>query len=385
MKKKIKFINFLNEYKKFNENPNCETHSIKKYIIGIHEIDILCFKYNYYSRYIEYDSNFITRWTKSFFRESFALNDGKKIQLPLLYSKLTYLYNSFDYVICLSNKARISVELTHGNTQNLEYEAIYAKFKKKSIVTYIKDSIIFSNISSYNPWHYFVEILCLAYDLSNKKIAKNKKIYIPYNSLFTEIINLLNKDGKIITYSTDTPIIANDCLFYEGFQGEMLPKSSIDKIIKKIKANKKFKSKFYHYKNIYIARGDRDKHRNRRKLVNEKKLINLIKKSFPDLQIVTPGYISIYDAILMMHNSKNIFSMTGTQLVLNSLFSNNPKNIVELTPNNYYGFTTGELVAKYKKTRYFKPETYSKKPGWIFYEDQKANLKSAEEILKLIK
>ncbi len=114
-------------------------------------------------------------------------------------------------------------------------------------------------------------------------------------------------------------------------------------------------------------------------------LIYLIQKYFPDLEIVTPGFISIYDAILMMHNSKNIFSMPGTQLVLNSLFSNNPKNIVELTTNNYYGLTTGELVSKYKNTRYFKPKTYSKKPGWIFYQDQQANLKSTEEVLKLIK
>ena len=85
-----------------------------------------------------------------------------------------------------------------------------------------------------------------------------------------------------------------------------------------------------------------------------------------------------------MHNTKNIFSMTGTQLVLNSLFSNNPKNITELTPSNYYGLTTGELVARYKKANYLKSDTKGKKPGWIFYEDQIANIKNLKKIIKYL-
>ena len=64
MANKIYFTQFLNEYKKFNKNPNCETDSIKKIIQASHKIDILCFKYDYASRYIEYNDNFITRWTK---------------------------------------------------------------------------------------------------------------------------------------------------------------------------------------------------------------------------------------------------------------------------------------------------------------------------------
>ena len=142
MTNKIEFIKFLNEYKKFSENPNCETESIKKTILAIHKVDILCLKYSYASRYIEYDSNFITRWTKSFFRESFALNNGEKIHLPLIYSKLTYFYNSYDYVLCLSENPRISVEMTHGDTKNVCYKEIYSKFKNKETITTIKDSII---------------------------------------------------------------------------------------------------------------------------------------------------------------------------------------------------------------------------------------------------
>ncbi len=383
-KNKIKFIKFLNEYKSFNKNPNCETISIKKNISSVHEVDLLSLKYNYATRYIENDNNFITRWTKSFFRESFALNDAKKVHLPLIYSKLTYLYNSFDYVLCLSENPRISVEMTHGNLKKFSNKEINLKFRKKKIVTNIKNSIIFSNISSYNPWHYFVEILSLAYDLSNKNISKNKKIYIPENKLFTEIISLLGKKDKIFTYKNNSPIVAKNCFFYEGFQGEMLATTALNKIINKIKKHKIIKNKFYSYKDVYIARGDRDKHRNRRKLLNENKLIQILKKRIPNLKVITPGYITILDAILMMHNTKNIFSMTGTQLVLNSLFSNNPKNITELTPSNYYGLTTGELVARYKKANYLKSDTKSKKPGWIFYEDQIANIKNLKKIIKYL-
>lgn len=384
MANKIYFTQFLNEYKKFNKNPNCETDSIKKIIQASHKIDILCFKYDYASRYIEYDNNFITRWTKSYFRESFAINNGKKVQLPLFYSKLTYFYNSLDYVLCLSKNPRISVEITHGNIQNINYNKIHKKFRDKKKVTHIKDSIILSNISSYNPWHYFVEILSLAYDLSTKKISQNKTIYLPENKLFAELISLLDTNNKILTYKVNSPIIAKNCIFYEGFQGEMLPTKAIEKTINKIKRHKDIKNNFCDYKNIYIARGDTDKHRNRRKLLNEKKLIFQLKKSYPDLKIIAPGYETICQVILKMHNSKNIFSMTGTQLVLNSLFSNKPNNIIELTPNNYFGLTTGELAAKYKNAKYYKSETKSKKPGWIFYEDQIANIKDLKKIIKEI-
>ena len=384
MTNKIEFIKFLNEYKKFSENPNCETESIKKTILAIHKVDILCLKYSYASRYIEYDSNFITRWTKSFFRESFALNNGEKIHLPLIYSKLTYFYNSYDYVLCLSENPRISVEMTHGDTKNVCYKEIYSKFKNKETITTIKDSIIFSNISSYNPWHYFVEILSLAYDLSNKNISKNKKIYIPENELFTEIISLLGKKDKIFTYKNNSPIIAKNSFFYEGFQGEMLATTALSNTINKIKKHKTVKNKFYSHKDVFIARGDTDSHRNRRKLINELEVINEIKKYFPNLMVIKPGFLTIKESILLMHNAKNIFSMTGTQLVLNSLFANKPLNIIELTPINYYGLTTGELVSVFKKAKYLKTDTKSKKPGLMLYEDQVANITNLKKIMKYL-
>lgn len=381
-KNKIKFIKFLNEYKSFNKNPNCETVSIKKNISSVHKVDLFSLKYNYATRYIEYDTNFITRWTKSFFRESFALNDAKKVHLPLIYSKLTYLYNSFDYVLCLSENPRISVEMTHGNLKKFSDKEINLKFKKKKIVTNIKNSIIFSNISSYNPWHYFVEILSLAYDLSNKSISKNKKIYIPENELFTEIISLLGKKDKIFTYKTNSPIIAKNCFFYQGFQGEMLATTALSNIINKIKKHKTVKNKFYNHKNVYIGRGDTDSHRNRRKLINELEVINEIKKYFPNLKVIRPGFLTIKETILLMHNAKNIFSTTGTQLALNSLFANKPLNIIELTPINYYGLTTGELVTVFKKAKYLKGDTKSKKLGFMLYEDQVANITNLKKIMK---
>jgi len=383
MANKIYFTQFLNEFKKFNKNPNCETDSIKKIIQASHKIDILCFKYDYASRYIEYDDNFITRWTKSYFRESFAINNGRKVQLPLFYSKLTYFYNSYDYVLCLSKNPRISVEITHGKIQNNNYNKIYKKFRDKNKVTHIKDSIILSNISSYNPWHYFVEILSLAYDLSNKSISKNKKIYIPENELFTEIISLLGKKDKIFTYKNNSPIIAKNSFFYEGFQGEMLATTALSNIINKIKKHKTVKNKFYSHKDVYIGRGDTDSHRNRRKLINELEVINEIKKYFPNLKVIRPGFLTIKESILLMHNAKNIFSMTGTQLVLNSLFANKPLNIIELTPINYYGLTTGELVTVFKKAKYLKADTKSKKPGLMLYEDQVANITNLKKIMNI--
>ena len=74
--------------------------------------------------------------------------------------------------MCLSNEPRISVELSYGKIK--KFNKIKFKNKKKK---FIKDSIILLNISSYSPWHFYVEILALANYLLNSNNF-NKKIYL---------------------------------------------------------------------------------------------------------------------------------------------------------------------------------------------------------------
>ena len=154
----------------------------------------------------------------------------------------------------------------------------------------------------------------------------------------------------------------------------MLLSSSINRLIRKLYRKLEIKDNAYNYKHIYIGRNDKNKFRNRRSIVNEKKGLEFIKKKYPKIKIIRPGYISIVESIKFMYNCEEVISPLGTQLVLNSLFSKNLKKMAEMVPELYQGFTTGELVANYKNSKYKKLKTQNTKIGWPLYINQKIDL-----------
>ena len=140
-----------------------------------------------------------------------------------------------------------------------------------------------------------------------------------------------------------------------------MPTKSLDLCKKKILKNICKLKNISNNKNIFISRGDHEL--NRRNLINEKKVINLISKKYKNLKVFRPGKNDIYDNISNVINSKNIFSLMGTQLYFNSLFSKKTKKIFEIVGENYRGFTVGELVAKYLKCEYVRLSSKNYTPG----------------------
>ena len=145
----------------------------------------------------------------------------------------------------------------------------------------------------------------------------------------------------------------------------------------------KLKKNLLNYKNIYLGRNDVDKFRNRRKIINEKSVLKVIKKKYSDLKVIRPGFIPVIETIKYIYNCERLFSPLGTQLVLNSLFAKNLKLIFEMVPEKYYGFTTAQLVSKFKNSMYKKSITHNVKPGWPLYTNQKANIRDLKKKIKL--
>jgi len=355
------FNKFYKEFNNFVKSSNLETKTINKFIYQSIYQKILSIKYSYETRYIESDDNAPYRWTKSIFRKSFAEKDGKGAYLPLIKSKKAFFLCSFDYVLCLSNEPRISAELSYGKLNLFKKKKF--KYDKKKI---IKNSIIFCHISSYNPWHFYSEILSLTNYILDNNICKNKKIYLPENKIFKQIIKIIDKDERIEFYKCNQIIYTENCLFLEATVGELLLIDSIKLLTKKI--HKKIGISNIKFNEVYIARAD--KTRNRRKMLNEKLAVKTIAKKYPKLNVIKPGYLPIISTIKLIQNSKKIFSALGTQLVLNSLFSKNLKLLHEIVPYDYYGFTTGQLVAKFLKTKYVRSYSKTKKIGYSVYNDQ---------------
>lgn len=371
------FNSFYNQFNKLIKSTNLENKKINKFVKKYILQKILSIKYSYSTRFMEYEINSPYRWTKSIFRKSFAEMNAKAARLPLIESKKTFFVCGHDYAMCLSNEPRISVELSYGELNKFNIKKFY--YKKKKI---IKNSIIILNISSYSPWHFYIEILALANYFLEDKDFKKKFIYIPENNLFNDIINIIDTKKRIKFFKCNELMYSENCLFMEGIVGEVLLTDSIKKLTKKIQQKMKLKKmKLEKFNEVYIARGDRNIFRNRRKMLNEKLAIKTIMKKHPKLKIIKPGFLTIINVIKLIYNSKKIYSPLGTQLVLNSLFSKKVEEIHEIVPSDYYGFTTGELVAKFLKAKYKKSFSNSKKNGWPLYIDQIINISNLKKHL----
>ena len=375
------FNSFYNQFNDLIKSTNLENKKINKFVKKYILQKILSIKYSYSTRYMEYEANSPFRWTKSVFRKSFAEMNAKAAHLPLIESKKTFFVCGYDYVMCLSNEPRISVELSYGKLEKFKKKKINKKkfYHKKKI---IKNSIILLNISSYSPWHFYIEILALANYFLDNKDFKKKFIYLPKNTLFNEIITIIDPNKRIKFYKCDELIYSENCLFMEGIVGEVLLTDAIKNLTKKIIQNLNLKKmNLNKFKEVYISRGDRDVFRNRRKMLNEKSAIKTIMKKYSKLKIIKPGFLPIIEVIKLIYYSKKIYSPLGTQLVLNSLFSKKVDEIHEIVPADYYGFTTGELVAKFLKAKYKKSFSNSQKNGWPLYIDQIININSLKKNL----
>lgn len=369
-----KFNNLFHKFIKKSADQNLETKSINKKIKKYITSDVLCFKYSYKTRYMEDSVNTISRWSKSIIRNSFAKHNGKKIDLPLIKSSFTYFVDYKEFILCLSDDTRTSVELSYGKIERSVLNKI--KFDKE-----IKNSIIISAKCSYNPWHYFNEILALANELIQKRIYPKLKIYVPYNPLFNDLIKIIDVDNRIKTYEIKKIYTAKNCYFLEGIVGEILLTTSINNLIKNLVKKLRLNKNAYNFTDIYIGRNDIDRYRNRRKILHERKALEIIRKKYPNLKVIRPGFIPIIESIKYMYNCKNVISPLGTQLVLNSLFAKNLKLMIEMVPELYRGFTTGELVAKFKNSKYKKISTKNIVNGWPLYTNQKINLNELRKIL----
>ena len=72
---------------------------------------------NYSTRYIEQATALPSRWSKSLLRDSFSKTDGKFVKIVTLKTKESFFLNAYDYVLCLADKERISVEISYGNNE----------------------------------------------------------------------------------------------------------------------------------------------------------------------------------------------------------------------------------------------------------------------------
>ncbi len=265
---KIKIKKYFLSFKSLSEKGNFNFKNFHKLISNKFQIPVSSERYNYSTRYIEQATSLPSRWSKSFFRESFSKTDGKFAEIATLKTKESFFLNEYDYVLCLADKERVSVEISYGNNEIYNFDLIQKNLSKKKI-NRIDNSIIFLNTSTYNIWHHYVEMISIIYHYLIKFKKTKKKIFIPYNKDSHKILKLLGIENKVELYENKRIYYAKNCEFFSGIFDEVLPTRSLDLCKKKILKNICKLQNISNDKNIFISRGDDEL--NRRNLINEKK------------------------------------------------------------------------------------------------------------------
>ena len=369
---------YLSAFIKLTSLSNLNFINFENLISKRFKISVLSMKYNYYTRYIEQASVLLSRRSKSFFRETFAKYQGKYADIATLKTKECFFINDYDFVLCLADNERVSVEISHGNSQIQNFKEIKKIFSEKKIKK-INNGIVFLHLSTYNIWHHSVEVIAIVHHYVTKFKNTKKKIFIPYNKDSLKILKLLNIDNKVELFDNKQPYYSKNCDFFTGIFDEVLPTHSLELCKKVITKSISRSKKINLFKNIFISRGDNEL--NRRNLINEKEVLSVVKKKYKNLHVYKPGKEDIYNNISKIINSKNIFSLMGTQLYFNALFCKNPKRIFEIVSEDYPGFTVGELVAKFLRCKYIRLESKNFDNGYSIYSDQLANIKDLKKKL----
>jgi hypothetical protein len=363
---------------KFNKIGDVKIESLKKYIEHVIQIDTFSRKYDFNTRYLEQADQLPSRWSKSWFRDSFAKSKGKTADLPFIKVDECFLRNDNDFVLCLDEDPRISAEISHGS---LDYKAVSQFTESDEKLNYIiNDGIVIPHVSTYNIWHHFVELISITNEIvKNKNLKLDKFIFIPEMKDTKELLHLLSIEDRVKTFPINKNMLLTNSYIVTGVFDEILPIKCLRDSINQIVGSDKIKNNQFNIESIFLSRGDKEL--NRRNLMNEEDTVSTLKKKFPNLEINKPGLVSLKDNISKMVNAKYAISLQGTQLYFNCLFMKKPKIIWELVSDNYYGLTVGELAANFLNCKYMSSPTKSIEPGYAIYKDQIVNIDSLKSSL----
>lgn len=262
-----------------------------------------------------------------------------------------YLYTIKDVTVFPGEDTRKSLLFKNGfyTSMGCEFdsiEKILPKLMEKEDIFYLEKN---TNIYSVK-------------DLTELSEIKNKTIFFHGDWNFYHIIMdtspgllLINDTDYKITLSyfskqnTDVVeelgnpyIIPTEPSSFEKFSELVIPSPILEenahlpnielmnKLIKKLKTNFSKKSNIKPLgKKIYVSRSDAS----RRKVLNETDLIKYLKTR--DFKIVSPGKYSVADQSKLFEEAEIIIGPHGMGLI-NMIFSNNLKTVIELFPSSHY-------------------------------------------------
>jgi len=273
-------------------------------------------------------------------KDSFRLSDGKSLDLNLFkVNQVVMEMNGQDSRLIRDDQFLSEFSFGHvlcGEKVNCDLD--YARDKK--ILTF--EGVVFlSHIGSYNIHHFFLEVLPSLWE--HKDFIRGKTLVVAGSSdssFIQEIVELLDLELKI-----HIAPIGSICRFVDSFYVDfapfrVYPLGTLAQIkhylwnklaIIELKQNTEKSSDF-----LFIGRGDAS--RNRRKILNEEKLLKFLENNFGEVMTIRPAFLKLEETIKLVGQAKVIAGPTGGALV-HLIWARNIEKFIEIVPETYPGDT----------------------------------------------
>lgn len=242
----------------------------------------------------------------------------------------------------------------------------------------IPKAMIVYDRHSENYFHWLTDVIPKIIWAKKNKELKDYKIIIPkfLNKFQVHTIQALTKNYVIIDDLTTLKV--SKLIYISEFHPSGLPRKNF------LYATKKFYINKYNEKNsfrkIYISRSNA----HRRRLKNEKDLINILKKN--NFNIIKPENLSFKNQVNIFRNSSTLISLHGAGLT-NLLWMKKRSNIIEIRDSNDFTLNPYFVLSQQMGHKYYyhlsKKNHYSNN---IFHPDYELDVDNFYKIFsKVIK
>jgi hypothetical protein len=367
-------------YKEYNKNVinqdlNIEKIKNKKYVDTI--------KTNYYTKRHTYSGLYLYSHPYRVFRSqcniynhSMIMSNGKSLELSQIKIPYVISYFNLDNITYYSNNSEPLIDISMASNFLNRFCLLKKIF---SLKTYqFSNAYVIFGPAPYNPFHYLTEQAApLIKHIS--KIPEGSTLILPDWWHIRDIFKLLDLNYNLKFVKPNSLIELKNCTVLSSLPERIY----LDQELKFIRdtISKKMTSLLTH-KIIFCSRFDYE--RDRRKLINEDEIFDLLKKKFNDICYFQPGKNSVEVQFQHFFNAEIFIGQFGANLIANILWAKNLKLIIEFVPYDHFGETETEAIAEMRGSKYYKVKTYSTEPGFMIYHNQTCDIEELSNILKSI-
>ncbi len=347
------------------------------------EVGVKSFTFTNETLFAENHVNYPLSRQLSRIKKSFAASNGKSISLILdEFADMRIDYSGALTIFSNSHTNEIFSEFCYGQESCIiNYPAALGEFRSTLVHNLeYKNAITCIPGGGYNLHHFLFEILPSLLVFKDE-IQKYDSLILgstPGSTFLTEFNEILDFTQNLILVPINSSIKISNLANISAVPFRIYPVDMIYRI-RSLVLEKCGESPEIISPVIFIGRQDND--RNRRVLVNETSVLNLLGSIYSSIEVVRPGITRISETVKAVRDARVLIGPTGGNLA-HLIWASNLELFIEIVPVDYPGQTETEELSRILGFKYIRLDSDCvSHEDWV-YSDQECRLENLEAIVR---